>query len=225
MKRNQMSSESMNEETLKNRQTTGDSRSAEENVKNVEADERRSVEGSAHESEASGDGPDGAVTESEEQLLLDQQQRIEELEQRVEELQKSNLRRAAELENVKKRVQRERAAIFEQARAESVEQFLPVNDDLKRTLQAADSLDDERLKGVLDGIKLVADKFEEALKRYNVERIDETGVPFNVDLHDALMRKRVEDSEVESDTVLEVLESGYRIGDRTIRYAKVIVSE
>lgn len=215
----------MNEETLKNRETAGDSRSAKKNVQDVKSDERRSAEGSAHESEAPGEGPDAAVSESEEQLLLDQQQRIEELEQRVEELQESNLRRAAELENVKKRVQRERAAIFEQARAESVEQFLPVNDDLKRTLQAADSLDDERLKGVLDGIKLVADKFEEALKRYNVERIDETGVPFNVDLHDALMRKRVEDEEVESDTVLEVLESGYRIGDRTIRYAKVIVSE
>ncbi|MEX2585576.1 MAG: nucleotide exchange factor GrpE [Balneolaceae bacterium] len=211
MKRNQMSSESMNEETLKNRETAGD--------------ERRSAEGSAHESEAPGEGRGGVVSDSDDQLLLDQQQRIEELEQRVEELQESNLRRAAELENVKKRVQRERAAIFEQAHAESVEQFLPVNDDLKRTLQAADSLDDERLRGVLDGIKLVADKFEEALKRYKVERIDETGVPFNVDLHDALMRKKVEDEEVESDTVLEVLESGYRIGDRTIRYAKVIVSE
>jgi len=195
------------------------------NQAEFDADEWAMGESSGREEVRPGNGsPDGEDV-SDEQLLLDQQNRIEELERRLEELKEQNLRRAAELDNIKKRVQRERAMLFEQARAESVEHFLPVNDDLKRTLQAISELKDEKLKGVLKGVQLVSEKFDEVLKRYGVERIDETGVPFDVDLHDALMRKKVGDEEVDSNTVLEVLESGYRIGDRTIRFAKVIVSE
>ncbi len=63
------------------------------------------------------------------------------------------------------------------------------------------------------------------LKKHGVERIDQEGVPFDVDVHDAMMRKKSEDEDIESDIVLNVVENGYRIGDRTIRHAKVIVSE
>jgi molecular chaperone GrpE len=63
------------------------------------------------------------------------------------------------------------------------------------------------------------------LNQHGVERIDEKMVPFNVDLHDAMMRRKPEDDSIESDIVLDVIENGYRMGDRTIRHAKVIVSE
>lgn len=172
-----------------------------------------------------GSGFDGR-DESLEEIALLQQQKIAELEQRVDELRESNLRKAAELDNMRKRTQRERFQVLDKAKAESVERFLPINDDLQRTIRALDELgSDKNLKGVVDGIRLVAGKFEEALGEYGVVRIDETGVPFDVDMHDALMRRKVEDPDVESNTVVEVIESGYRMGDRTIRYAKVIVSE
>ncbi|MFW6157640.1 MAG: nucleotide exchange factor GrpE [Balneolaceae bacterium] len=157
------------------------------------------------------------------ELLEEQQQKNEELSAQVKELEDAKLRRAAELENIKKRVQRDRAQIFEAAKITALEDFLPVNDDLQRTLKALRETDVEQ--NFIDGVALIANKFEEVLKKQGVERSDEEGVPFNVDFHDAMMRQKPEDDEVESDVVLKVLENGYRIGDRTIRHAKVIVSE
>lgn len=169
---------------------------------------------------------DNKSEEELENLVLEQHKRILDLEERVEELREGQLRKAAELENMRKRTQRERVQMVEKAKADAIEQFLPVNDDLRRTLKALGEEDlDEQTEQMLEGVRMVAGKFEDVLSRYNVERIDQTGVPFNVDLHDALMRKKVDDESVESDTVLEVLENGYKVGDRTIRFAKVIVSE
>ncbi len=157
------------------------------------------------------------------ELLAARDKDFKELEQQLSEAKDSHLRKAAELENYRKRVQRERSQIYETAKANALEDFLHINDDLQRTLKAAEDLDVDDT--FMDGVLLVANKFEEVLKNHGVQRIDEEGVPFNVDLHDAMMRKKPEDENIESDMVLNVIENGYRIGDRTIRHAKVIVSE
>ena len=146
---------------------------------------------------------------------------IENLQQELSQAKDALLRKAAELDNVRKRVQRERNQVFETARAKAVEDFLPVNDDIRRTLNAAEGLEID--PQFMDGVKMIAGKFEDVLKKYNVERIDQTDVPFDVDLHDAMMRQKVDGKE--SDMVVQVIENGYRMGDRTIRHAKVIVSE
>lgn len=157
------------------------------------------------------------------QLLQDQQIRIHELEEELDHVKETQLRKAAEMENFKKRLQRERDQVFQSSREASIEAFLPVYDDLLRTLEAMEK--GKADSSYIDGIKLVAGKFEDVLKRYNVETIHETGVPFDVNVHDALMRQKPEDESVESGTVLQVFENGYRIGDKTLRHAKVIVSE
>jgi len=157
------------------------------------------------------------------ELLEEKDTLIEELEQELDEAKDAHLRKAAELENVKKRVQRERTQIYESARVNAMEDFLPVNDDLRRILKAFDEA--EVNENFMDGVRLVAEKFEEVLKKHGIERIDEEMVPFDVDLHDAMMRQKPEDEDIGSDMVLKVLENGYRLGDKTIRHAKVIVSE
>lgn len=157
------------------------------------------------------------------EMLVARENEIEELEQQLSEAKDAHLRKAADLENYRKRVQRERSQIYETAKANALEDFLEVNDDLQRTLTAAEDL--EVNDTFMDGVMLVANKFKEVLDKHGVERIDEEGVPFNVDFHDAMMRQKPEDDSIDSDTVLNVIESGYRIGDRTIRHAKVIVSE
>lgn len=157
------------------------------------------------------------------ELLAARDKDFKELEQQLSEAKDSHLRKAAELENYRKRVQRERSQIYETAKANALEDFLHINDDLQRTLKAAEDLDVDDT--FMDGVLLVANKFEEVLKNHGVQRIDEEGVPFNVDLHDAMMRQKPDNENIESDMVLNVIENGYRIGDRTIRHAKVIVSE
>lgn len=157
------------------------------------------------------------------ELLIAREQKVEELQSELTSAKDTHLRKAAELENYRKRVQRERSQIYETAKANALEDFLDINDDLRRTLKAAEDLDIDDT--FMDGVLLVANKFDEVLKKYGVERIDESGVPFNVDLHDAMMRQKPQDEETDSDIVLDVIENGYRMGDRTIRHAKVIVSE
>ncbi|MDZ7773466.1 MAG: nucleotide exchange factor GrpE [Balneolaceae bacterium] len=155
--------------------------------------------------------------------LAERDRYIQEMEQEVGSLKESNLRKTAEMDNFRKRVQRDRAQIYETAKANALEDFLSVNDDLRRTLKAAEDLDVPDT--LMDGVNLVAEKFEEVLRKHGVERIDEEMVPFDVDIHDAMMRRKPEGDDVDSDMVLQVIENGYRIGERTIRHAKVIVSE
>lgn len=152
-----------------------------------------------------------------------EQSRIEELEDELAQTKDSLLRKAAELDNIRKRVQRERVQLFEEAKAGALEDFMPIADDLLRTLKAAEESEIE--DSFLEGVTLVAEKFKNVLEKHGVERIDETGVPFDVNLHDAMMKQPAPDEKTGSDVVLQVLESGYKIGDRTIRHAKVIVSE
>ncbi len=149
--------------------------------------------------------------------------RIEELEQELAAAKDGMLRKAAELENVRKRVQRERVQLFEEAKAGALEDFMPIADDLIRTLKAAEESEIE--DSFLEGVQMVADKFKTVLEKHGVERIDQTGIPFDVNLHDAMLKQPAPDEDTESDTVLQILDSGYKIGNRTIRHAKVIVSE
>jgi molecular chaperone GrpE len=166
---------------------------------------------------------DGMDADGLQTILEERDEEIENLQKNVNEANDAHLRKAAELENYRKRVKRDRSQIYETAKASALEDFLSISDDLSRTLEASNELDVNET--FLEGVTLVSNKFDEVLKKHGVERIDEVGVPFNVDLHDALMRKKPEDDSFESDHILKIVENGYKIGDRTIRHAKVIVSE
>lgn len=157
------------------------------------------------------------------QLIEDQQQRIRELEEEISQIKDAQLRKAAEMDNMRKRLNRDREMIFQSAREAAVIEFLPISDDLLRTLDAMKSASGE--SPYLDGVEMVANKFDDILAKHNVKRIDQVGVPFDVDLHDAMLRQKPEDDSVESNTVLQVVENGYQMGDKTLRHAKVIVSE
>ncbi len=149
--------------------------------------------------------------------------RIEELENELAVAKDTILRKAAELENVRKRVQKERFQLREQVKAEALRDFLPLNDDLLRTLDA--SKESEVEENFLAGVEMVSNKFAEILAKHGIEKIDETGVPFDVNLHDALLKQPASDEDTPSDTVLQILERGYRMGEKVIKHAKVIVSQ
>ncbi len=157
------------------------------------------------------------------ELVVMQQAKINELEEELAQLRDTQLRKAAEMENMRKRLQRERDQIFQISRESAVLDFLPVSDDLQRTLDAMKK--DDSGEAYIDGIKMVAKKFEEILEKQGVTKINETGVPFDVELHDALLSQKPEDESIESGTVIQVIENGYRIGEKTLRHAKVIVSQ
>ncbi len=168
------------------------------------------------------------VNEVEEEVKAEEKrdpkdERIEELESELAITKDSMLRKAAELENVRKRIQKERFQLREQVKAEALEDFLPLNDDLLRTLDASKDIEVE--KNFLAGVEMVSAKFTDILTKYGVQAIDEINVPFDVNVHDALLRQPAPDEKTGSDVVLQVLERGYRMGERVIKHAKVIVSQ
>lgn len=148
---------------------------------------------------------------------------LEALRIEVSQLKDTLLRRAAEYENSKKRMLRERMQLLEDAKIEALKAFLPINDDLQRSVKASEGV--EIPASFLQGVTMVAEKFENVLSTSGVEVIAEENVPFDVNLHDALMRRAADDSTTPSDTVLQILEPGYKVGNKVIRHAKVIVSE
>lgn len=216
------------EETTRAEEMENKDKNEKENEKEFGAfDHQGEHEGAGpKEVESKGKMEDAGETEASEDPITEEERlsyRVQELEAEVKNLQDQQLRRVAEMENIKKRMQRERIQLFEQAQIGAVESFLPVFDDLMRTLQAMESSDTE--SPYFEGVQMIVNKFNDILTEKGLTRIDETGVPFNVNDHDALMRQKAPDDSMESDTVLQILESGYKLGDRTIRHAKVIVSE
>lgn len=207
----------MSEENTRKTEETGDKVGVDEHAQAEEQNREEKIE--------SGQTATAEKEADLSQLVLDQQKQLAELEEKIQELKESNLRKTAELDNMRKRMDRDRVQVYESAKKSALEHFLPVNDDLQRALKAIEEADEQDDAGIKDALQMIAKKFQDVLNFYNVEPIDQTGVPFDVDLHDALIRQKPDDDNIESDTVLEVLENGYRMGDRTIRHAKVIVSE
>jgi molecular chaperone GrpE len=147
------------------------------------------------------------------------------LRQQLEEAQaegRSNydrfLRERAELENFKKRLQREQAEALRFASAPLIRDLLPLVDNLERAIEHAP--DDGQ--SVLDGIRLVLKSFAEVLERHGVRRIDAVGKPFDPSHHEAMAQ--IESVEYEPNHVIEQHHPGYLLHDRLLRPALVTVS-
>jgi molecular chaperone GrpE len=131
-----------------------------------------------------------------------------------------DLRRArAEFENYRRRVTREAAAQRRAGTAEAVAALLEVLDDLDRTLDAAEETSDEGLK---KGVELVASKLIQALTSLGVERVDAVGEPFDPNVHEAVQQLPA-DEPTEVPVVAQVLRPGYRLEERVLRAAMVVV--
>ena len=139
-----------------------------------------------------------------------------------------DLRRAhADFENYRKRVARDGAVQREQGRADVVAALLDVLDDLDRVVAAGAGLDADAVgadvAAVASGVRVVAEKAQQALATFGVERVDAVGVPFDPTVHDAVQQVEVEG--VDEPTVHEVLRPGYRLADRVVRAAMVVVAQ
>ena len=158
-----------------------------------------------------------------EEVIEEELDLVDQLQHDLANTKDALLRKAAELENVRKRVQKERIGLFEDARIQALQDIIPIAEDMKRTLEA--SVSTEIDENFLQGVQMVASKFQELFERYGVVPINQAQVPFDVDVHDAMLRQPTDNPEISSNTVLQVLESGYKLGNRVIKHAKVIVSE
>jgi molecular chaperone GrpE len=133
-----------------------------------------------------------------------------------------DLRRArAEFENFRRRTLREGGSQREAGKADVATGLLEVLDDLDRTLEAAEASPDESLA---KGVSLVADKLVRSLQAVGLEQVARTGVAFDPNVHEAVQQRPAEEPR-EEPVVAEVLRPGYRLGDRVLRPAMVVVEQ
>lgn len=130
------------------------------------------------------------------------------------------MRAQAELDNYRKRVQKERAADLRYSALPLLRDLLPGLDNLHRAIEAIPS--DEANQQLAQGLEMVTRQFEEIFARHGAEPITALGEPFDPNLHEAL--QQIPTSEHPPMTVIQEVERGYRLHDRVIRPTKVIVS-
>ena len=153
------------------------------------------------------------MTEAEQTL----EERIAALEAERDERLNDLKRVAADFENYRKRVARDQESLVARAHERLVKELLPVLDDLERALAAAEEHEEAKLE---EGVRLVHQELRDALKREGLAEIETNG-RFDPHVHEALLSQP---SDAEEGSVLEVVQKGYRLGDRVVRPARVVVA-
>ena len=153
------------------------------------------------------------------QGATDLESRLAEAETRRDEYLDLLQRTKADFENYRKRAARDQERLVAHAHERLVRELLPVLDDLERAMQAAERHEDAAL---VDGVKLVEKSLRKALEKEGLREIDTEG-PFDPHVHEAVLAQPADDAE--RGAVLEVMQRGYRLGDKVVRPAKVIVAE
>lgn len=149
------------------------------------------------------------------------EQHIAELEKRVAELEDKNLRMMAEFDNYRRRTNREKLDLMTTAGERIFTEMLPLVDDFERAVAAMDKTDD--IEAVREGIRLIQQKFIGFLDKQNVHAIETDGVDFNTDEHEAITTFAA--GEEQRGKVIDCTQRGYKLGDKVIRFAKVVVGE
>ena len=146
------------------------------------------------------------------------EERLVEVERERDEYLNDLKRVAADFDNYRKRVARDQEGLVARAHERLVKELLPVLDDLERALEAAAEHEEAKLE---EGVRLVHRELVEALAREGLEEVETAG-HFDPNVHEALLSQP---SDEEDGAVLEVLQKGYRLGDRVLRPARVVVSQ
>lgn len=148
--------------------------------------------------------------------LLEAQKRIAEQEAALAEQNDKYLRLAAEYDNFRRRTAQERDRIYDDAYAEALSALFPVVDNLERAAQYSDG------ESVAKGVAMILRSVEDTLGKLGVTEIEALGKTFDPNLHNAVLH--VEDESFGECEVVEVLQKGYKKGERVLRYAMVKVA-
>ena len=158
---------------------------------------------------------------AEEQTQEEQGPTVEELQARIAELEDKNLRMMAEFDNYRRRTNKEKLELMETAGERIFKEMLPLIDDFERAADAMGKTED--IDAVREGIKLIQQKFLGFLEKNDVHAIETDGVDFNTDEHEAVTTFAA--GEDKKGKVIDCTQRGYKLGDKVIRFAKVVVGE
>lgn len=161
--------------------------------------------------------PEAASTEEVSGSAAELTAKLAESEKALAEKEKQYQYLAAEYDNFRRRSAKEKSEAYSNAKADAALAFLPVYDNLQRAL-AAPCSDEAYAKGV----EMTMTQLKQVLEKLGITEIEALGQPFDPNLHNAVMH--VEDDSVGESTVVEVFQSGFKMGDKVIRFAMVKVA-
>ena len=146
--------------------------------------------------------------------------RIAKLEEELEQEKKKYAFKLAEFENFRKRTLNEKAELIKNGAESAMRDLLPVIDDVERALDAINKGGD--LESIKEGVGLIYNKFIKYLESQHVKAIDSTGMDFDTDVHEAVTMFPAPDPSMKG-KVIDTAIKGYKINDKVLRYAKVVV--
>lgn len=168
------------------------------------------------EQEELNDNMEPEDTSEEEDAMTEEERLKEELGKEKDKF----LRLFAEFENYKKRTSKERMDLFKTAGQEVIVSLLPVLDDFDRALKELSKSEDTEM---FKGVELIKVKFRETLKSKGLEEVEvAVGDTFDAEIHEAITQIPAPDKDMKG-KIIDVIEKGFRLGDRIIRHPKVVV--
>lgn len=160
---------------------------------------------------------------SDEKKELTPEEKIAELEKQLEEQKKSYVYLMADFENYRKRTLSEKQDLLKYGGSETLKKLLPVIDDLERAIDAMEKTDD--VASVKEGVNLIYSKFKTYLEQNNLTVIPAAmGDDFNDDIHEAMTMFPAPTPELKG-KIVDCVTKGYKLNDKVIRYAKVVVGQ
>jgi molecular chaperone GrpE len=160
-----------------------------------------------------------------EETTEDENSEEDSLEKEIETLKEEKIRLLAEMENLRKRFEREKVDTIKFGSINLARDILSPGDNLERALDALpeDENHPESIKNLIDGLKMVLKEYKSILEKHGVKKIETLNQKFDHNFHQAMME--VENNDVEEGTVVQEVQSGYTMHDRLLRAAMVGVSK
>lgn len=216
-KKKNVKSEDINKTNIGDDAENKDISSQDDNTVNDQTDTEKSLPEGDEAEQESGLIEEDAVQPADKEAAIE-----DSLELKLSEMQDRYLRLAAEFDNYRKRTLREKIELTKHAGEKILTGLVPVMDDFERALKSIDpSVDSAALR---NGLDLIYNKFGDFLKQHGLREIDSLNKDFNVDLHFAVNKIPVENESMKG-KVVEVVEKGYYLHDKVLRFAKVVVGE
>ena len=149
-------------------------------------------------------------------------EKYEEIAHKLEEINDKYLRLSAEFDNYRKRTLKEKMDLIKNAGEDTIVGILPIIDNFERAIQANEKTDD--IKAVNEGVSLIYNNLKGFLTQQGVKEIDAMGKELDVDEHEAITKIPAPSDDLKG-KIVDVVEKGYKLNDKVIRFSKVVVGE
>lgn len=154
--------------------------------------------------------------------ISDKDETIESLGKKLDEMNDKYLRLSAEYDNYRRRTLKEKMELTKTANEKLLVDILPVIDNLERALISIQETDD--IKALEEGVSLIYNNFKDFIKKQGVKEIEAKELPLDTDFHEAITKIPAPNDELKG-KIVDVVEKGYTLNDKVIRFAKVVIGE